>query len=458
MAHAALRRTSSAALLAGLVVAGTIVGAGPAIAIGLVPEAGGQANSEISGQQRQVAAAAAPDGRFVVVWSSATSTGGDTSLDSIQAQRYDAHGVAAGSQFQVNTFTTGSQIHPAVAMDDTGAFYIAWETDTAPVGQDASLSSIRMRGFNSDGTERFAEGQANDFTTGAQILPAMAFTDATLVVTWQSGFSPGDDNSQDSIQARRFASSGAALAAQFQVDTSTAGLQSAPSIGGYPGHGFVLAWGSDDDPSGSTLFRVRARRLVASGTMGSELTVDSAPATYPDPAVAMSATGSFTVAWIYSTDGNGLGIRGRTFDASDVALGAAFPVNDYGDNDQIAPAITYVYGSQLVVAWQSDGSPGNDVSSRSIQLRVLEEPGAPSGLQEQVNVYTAAAQDAPAIAFARTYGRVVVGWESNGSAGNDNQLLSAQWRSYIAPPRDLFADGFQTGDTCRWSGWSTPCI
>ncbi|HEV8628937.1 MAG TPA: hypothetical protein VGV61_01370 [Thermoanaerobaculia bacterium] len=423
----------------------------------IVPEIGElQVNTETAMMQRQAAVACAPDGRFVIAWSSATSTGSDQSLDSIQAQRFDANGSPEGGQIQVNVHTTGTQWHPAVAIAANGDWVVAWESETAPSGGDASLASIRMRGFTAAGAELFAERQVNDFTTGAQVRPALAWVGSEIVAAWQSAFSPGDDASLDSIQARRFSSTGAPLAAQFQVNTTTAGPQTAPAIAGWPGFGYVIAWSSDDDPGGGFLFRVRARRFNSTGPLSGELAVDLAPGNTGEPTVAMSSLGFFAVAWQSNgADGDGIGILGRLFDSTGAALGPAFQVNDFPDNDQLAPAIAFL-GTSIAVVWQSDGSPGPDVSSHSIQLRLFDGSAEAPAAQEQVNVFGVNAQDSPALAFSHNRGRLVASWESNGSNGTDRSLFSIQATTYLStPPPGIFQDGFESGNACRWS--AGPC-
>ena len=66
------------------------------------------------------------DGDFVVAWG---SEGQDGDYTGVYAQRYDGGGGRAqGPEFRVNTFTTGSQLRPAVAVDDDGDFVVAWES------------------------------------------------------------------------------------------------------------------------------------------------------------------------------------------------------------------------------------------------------------------------------------------------------------------------------------------
>ena len=80
-------------------------------------------------------------GDTVVAWGSVQ----DGSGYGVYAQQYDASGSAVGGEFQVNSFTTGSQDSPSVAMTGTGDYVVAWNSD----GQDGSSLGVfaqRMQG------------------------------------------------------------------------------------------------------------------------------------------------------------------------------------------------------------------------------------------------------------------------------------------------------------------------
>jgi hypothetical protein len=77
--------------------------------------------------QSNAAVALDPNGSFVVAWDSNTEFDApedaqDGDRAGVFAQRYLADGSAAGSEFQVNAYTTGSQSNPAVSVDGTGGF------------------------------------------------------------------------------------------------------------------------------------------------------------------------------------------------------------------------------------------------------------------------------------------------------------------------------------------------
>ena len=255
-----------------------------------------QVDTETIYNQTPVVAAGA-SGDFVVVWSSYGTAGGDNSNWGIHARRYASDGTALSSEFQVNTYTTGYQVQPAVAARADGGFVVVWES-AGSYGTDTSNSSVQGQRYASDGTAEGSEFQVNSYTTGGQSVPAVASTAAgDFVVTWASP-GPGDPFS-DSVQAQRFASNGVAQGGQFQVNTYTSGNQRDPAVAAVDGGDFVVAWGSGDN------FRsdVRARRYSSDGTAhGSDFMVGNAAY---DPSLAPLTNGNYVVAWAgysYGTD------------------------------------------------------------------------------------------------------------------------------------------------------------
>ena len=61
---------------------------------------------------------------------------------SIQGQRYASDGSAQGGEFQVNTYTTDSQLRPSVAAAANGDFTVVWDSVGSSM-LDTSQSSIQ---------------------------------------------------------------------------------------------------------------------------------------------------------------------------------------------------------------------------------------------------------------------------------------------------------------------------
>jgi len=103
-----------------------------------------QVNTYTTGQQRFPDVGMAPDGRFVVVWTSADQDGSGAG---VYGQRYDTSGSTMGGEFRVNTCTLNHQWSPKVAIADDGSFVVAWTS----YGQDGSYDGVYAQRFDAQG-------------------------------------------------------------------------------------------------------------------------------------------------------------------------------------------------------------------------------------------------------------------------------------------------------------------
>src|SRR5688572_5414417 len=145
--------------------------------------------------------------------------------------------IPAGGEFRVNTFTTGAQIQARAAMEPDGDFVVVW-TGSAQDGSDTGVFAQR---FAASGAARGAEFRVNTYTTGRQWEPAVAVgARGEFVVVWTSV----QDGSGTSIQGRRYDALGSAIGAEFLVNTLTASNQDEPRIGRAADGRFVVIWTS----------------------------------------------------------------------------------------------------------------------------------------------------------------------------------------------------------------------
>jgi phosphoheptose isomerase len=153
-------------------------------------------NVYTTGNQEWPAVASSPSGDFVVVWQS-RSPGED--LYGIFARRYDANGAPQGLPFQVNQYTTGHQIDPVVEVDGQGNFVVAWSS----IGEDGSGEGVFARVFEASGDALAGEFLVNSYTSGNQRRPAVAIDPrGRFVVAWTSYNQDGD---YGGVFAHRFA-------------------------------------------------------------------------------------------------------------------------------------------------------------------------------------------------------------------------------------------------------------
>ena len=96
-------------------------------------------NAHTTADQQAPDIAMEPGGRMVVVWESLEQDG---NLAGVFGRRYEADGTP-GSEFRVNAYTTGMQGGPAVSMNASGSFVVAWAgiagTDVQAIARAATI-------------------------------------------------------------------------------------------------------------------------------------------------------------------------------------------------------------------------------------------------------------------------------------------------------------------------------
>ena len=135
-------------------------------------------------------------GNFVVSWE---SFGQAIPIWGVYARRFNAFGDPLASEFLVNTTTTVSANSSDLGMNAAGNFVVTWRS----TGEDGSGLGVYARTFNAAGTAQQPTAfRVNSHTTGDQQLPTVAMdASGDFVVAWQSD---GQDGSGQGIYAQRF--------------------------------------------------------------------------------------------------------------------------------------------------------------------------------------------------------------------------------------------------------------
>jgi hypothetical protein len=197
-------------------------------------------NSYTGGAQRAPAVALDELGNMIVVWH---SDGQDGSLDGIYAKRYNASGATNGVEFRVNTYTTLRQLGASVASSATGDFVVAWSSD----GQDGNGFGVFARRFNALGAALGPEFQVNTYTTGSQSEAVVgADRNGNFMVVWTGA---GEDDTFG-VYARRYNASGLS-GPVFLVNEYTTGAQGFPAIAVDTDSEATVVWHSDGQDGSS---------------------------------------------------------------------------------------------------------------------------------------------------------------------------------------------------------------
>ncbi len=262
-----------------------------------------QVNTTTSNIQRQPAITAlGTTGNFVVVWTSYLQDGASYG---VFGRLLDSTGAPLGAEFQVNAFTTGLQITGRAASDAAGNFVVAWNDYQTGAG---TSYEIRARRFNSSGVGQGGDIVVNTYTTGTQSRPAVAMSSTgNFVVVWESGpdSGTGQDGSGLGVFGQQFDAAGTPQGGEFQVNQFTTSYQARARVAMDASGGFLVVWNSDQD---AQIGAIMARRYDNTGApLGGEFQVNTTElgAQYI-PDVALDSTGKAIVAWIsFLQDGSG---------------------------------------------------------------------------------------------------------------------------------------------------------
>ncbi|HEX9947478.1 MAG TPA: hypothetical protein VGA98_08055, partial [Allosphingosinicella sp.] len=196
-------------------------------------------NTQTQFDQSQPDLAVLPGGGYVVVWADG-SLAGDSSGSGIKGQRFDSGGNKIGPEFLVNTTLTANQSNTTVAALPSGRFVVTW-TDASATGGDTSSFAVRGQLFEADGTPIGGEFLINTVTPGNQSTSSVtALAGGGFAVSWSDASGIGNDTSGFGIKAQIFDPSGGKVGGEISVNSMTAGAQNNSSIIGLPSGGFAV--------------------------------------------------------------------------------------------------------------------------------------------------------------------------------------------------------------------------
>ena len=387
----------------------------------------------------------------------------------------------SGSEFQVNTYTTGNQgvyhegdpghADPYITSLPNGGYVIAWTS----VGQDGSGNGVFAQIYDSNDAKVGAEFQVNTHTNNGQLDPAIsAFSDNKFIVVWTSN---GQDGSMSGVYGQIFnsdgtksgsefliptnlgnaqynqnvkvlsdgnalvtwesyhlhsssgggheifgqliSSSGSKIGSEFQINTVTAGGQNESQISELSNGNVIVAYESGA-PVGER--NIRGQIIDASGTkVGSELTFSTSSTDQVEVAVAGLTGGGFVTTWqAANQDGDGQGVYYRVFDNNGTALTGELLANTTISGDQTFPKVATLADGGFLLAWSSDGQDGDDYG---IFARKFSSSGDVVSDEFQVNT-TATGLQKHVDLIQKANGDVVATWISNGQDGDSNGIFA----------------------------------
>jgi hypothetical protein len=287
--------------------------------------------TSVSNDVRHPVIALKPDGGFVVAWEE------DAALDITWVRSFDSSGLPTTAAIQIDP-TVALDWHPAVATGPDGSFAVSLE----------SYYDVWVQRFDTLGVADGSPFMANVFTTGTQGGTRIGIDgNKDIVVTWSS---PNQDGDGSGVYARRFTWAGAG-GSEFLVNTTTTGNQASPDVAIMPDNRYVITWSSylqDGDGYG-----VYAQRFSSSDMkLGPEFRANTYTTNNQmNSRVATNLSGGFTIVWSSDgQDGYGYGVYGQQFLSDGTFDGSEYRVNTTTAGRQTAQEISI--GAQGVVVWE----------------------------------------------------------------------------------------------------------
>jgi hypothetical protein len=311
-----------------------------------------------------------------------------------------ASALTAGPEFRVNSFVTGPQWFPSVAVLRNGGFVVVWQS----TDQDGSGEGIYGQRYNAAGNRAGAEFRVNTRMANDQYMPSVAaLADGGFVVVWNSLNSVNGE-----VFAQRFSAAAAPVGQEFRVNRTMADIQFEAKVAALGDGGFVVVWTSDgQDGSG---YGIYGQRFSAAGARaGGEFRVNTTTDNEQyGPAVAVLGNGSFVVTWVSSRDNlSATDIHGQRFAANGTPLGPQFRVNTFRTGCQCSASIAALGEKEFVVTWSSLDQDGSGAGVYGQRYNAAGRDGP----EFRVNGITVGEQDQPSVASLGR-GRFLVAYNS----------------------------------------------
>ncbi len=372
------------------------------------------ASSTVFDQKRPAGArTTGPSQTAIVVWDSPIFI--DDGRE-ISYRMLGSDGRPVGMEMLANTKTAGDQINPAVA-GSTDRYLVAWETVHATRG-----TILHARYLDSQGNplgEPFDVSDTGDNQKNAAIV-ALPASVGGFAIAWQEGTTLDTD-----IRVRRFLANGQPAGPAILANSTTAGLQSRPTITALSNGTLVVGWQTKDQYPNGGWDIVRAN--ITLNSQGDSVGEERAINGYLEGALGdrsgdqtnltllASPTGFLASCWQTTRTDASVDLVCQTFTTSNFAVKTSeFPVAVKLTGVQTNPALAIDATGSLVVIWESEGI---DTAGRALLLRRMSIQGPATGIRVMPHRYAGGDQTEPWLApFAD--GSLWVGWESSSQDGS----------------------------------------
>jgi hypothetical protein len=347
----------------------------------------------------------------------------------ISALQLDSGFSGVLSPFRVNSLGAGDQEHAQVSLLNGGGAAFVWQ------GGRQGFQHIYARFLSASRTWVGNDVLVNTFTNNMQINPAVAtLTGGNVVVAWGS-FNQISSSSLQDVYAQLLTPTGQKVGGEFLVNQFTSFNQRSPAVTALAGGGFVVVWVSEQerttDAAGPPSVDIYGRLYTASGdSVGGEFLINEGTSICASPSVAPASDGGFMVAWSEKD----VVAQTNSWDifarpfSSAGSGGTTRRVNTFTFGDQYAPKITAT-GTDYLMVWTSLGQDG---SQEGVYGQFLHGDGSLWGGEMRVNTTVMNGQIHPCVA-SDGGARFLAVWSSYVGGQNSFDLYAQRYARYMPP-------------------------
>jgi hypothetical protein len=345
----------------------------------------------------------------------------------ISALQLDGSFSGTLSPFRVNSVGAGDQERAQVSLLNGGGAAFVWQ------GGRQGFQHIYARFLSAGQTWVGNDVLVNTFTNNMQIDAAVTtLSGGNVVVAWGS-YNQFSSSSMQDVYAQLLTPAGQKVGGEFLVNQFTSFNQRSPAVAALSGGGFVVVWVSEQerftDDTGGPSVDIYGRLYAASGAaVGNEFLINTGTNICANPKVAAASDGGFMVTWGQVDTA----IRTNSWDifarpfSSTGAGGTTRLVNSFRFGDQYSPKISAI-GTDYLVVWTSMGQDG---SQEGVYGQFLHADGAAWGGELRVNTTIINGQIHPCVASDGT-GRFLVAWSSYVGGPNSFDLYAQRYARYM---------------------------
>lgn len=367
----------------------------------LIIEGPTQSNPQGQHVNPRPAVAMADNGRYVVAW-----TGTALVSDAVFTKVYAANGSAQTEHTRVSPQEHYVHRAPAVAMDATGDFVVAYLDD--------AQYAAHVRFYDEEGLPRTDTIRVSDEGHFVQSTPAVAMAaDGSAVVAWTT-----DVDEIFAAFVLRLDPDGDPMGEIRRVSPQEHFVTAHPAVGMSADGGFVVAWNTE----GSDPFAIFARQFGSDGgALGSAFQVSPTEHfTARPPSIGMAPDGRFVVIW-WHPEGD---IYARPYDSGAQAVADPVRANEGGYVEE-GWEDPHVVTARASVAMNADGnflvSWTDAAGDYRVHARLFDAQGVPLG--DQFPVTGPLVTDLPpAVGASRCFDDYVVAYNDQVQGSDVNHV------------------------------------